>query len=296
MAELPGYNPAMIPVRLDDKQARVGALDLPFECIRLRLLWRVDDDQKPGGHAYVLDDDDDTVTIVGLQHEVIDQQGMLALLGTVDERLDVDEDRNWTIWRPPEDGTHLFGDLGALGELLRGRHLRLLDAASGLAPTNWRLPPESFLRAPVGAWAQDLLGVDWPERWEASALRERFLAARRGHRLAFTGCRYGSIHAGSGQDRTAAVFLSEDAGGTWTDLPWRLSKRQARSSYGRWCFPPEELLGVRFEPELVIEWDDPWILWEPGREWQATWDGEVWRMKTRSRALALLRSWSGGRR
>ncbi len=287
----------MIPVRLDDSQARIGALTLPLERIRLRLLWRADENSKeaPIGHAYALDAGDGVVEIVTLEHGVIDQQGMLALLKTVDRRLNADEERTWTPWRSPADTKSLSCDLGALGELLRDRRLHVLDAATGRAPTTRCLPQEAFLRAPVATWARHLLGITWPERWEAQILRGSFLAARRGERLVFTGCRYGSIHADSGQDRTAAVFLSEDGARSWTDLPWRLSERQARSSSGRWCWPPEELLSVRLEPDLVVEWDDPWIVWDPGNEWRATWDGEIWHMAKRSGMGAWPRNRGGSK-
>ncbi len=274
----------MIPVDFDDGQARVGALTLPLGRIRLRLLWRAgESSEEPlAGHAYVLEAGDGTVEILGLVHGVIDQTGMLALLETVDERLDGDRLRTWTSWCAPDDTASLFCDLGALAELLRDRRLRVLDAATGHAPTTWRLPPESFLRTPVATWARHLLGIDWPERWEARVLRGRFQAARCEERLVFTGCRYGSIHAHAGQDRTAAVFLSEDSGRSWTELPWRLSQRQARSSSGRWCWPPEELRSVRLDGGLVVEWEDPWIDWDPGDEWRARWDGELWHMEKRS--------------
>lgn len=270
----------MVPVELDDRQARIGTLTLPFDRVRLRLLWRTEGDVARG-HAHVLCARDDAIDFVGLEHGVIDQAGMLELLDIVDRRLAADKLRTWTPWSPPEGGTSVTGDVGALAELLRGRRLRVLDAATGLPPVTWRPPPEPFLRAPVAAWARHLLGIDWPERWEAPVLRGRFLAVSRGPRLAFAGCHYGSKHAGAGQDRTAAVFLSEDGGRAWSELPWRLSRRQAGSSAGRWCWPPEQLLAVRLEPDLAVDWDDPWIDWEPGDEWRAVWEGERWRMEKR---------------
>ncbi len=306
----------MIPVHLDDRQARFGALTLPLERIQLRLLWRFSEDgQETGGHAYAIDNAG-RLEIICLEHGVFDQSGMLELLKTVDRCLDTDRAHGWIDWRPPDDDTtSLYGDLGMLGEILRGRRMRVLDAATGHLPTTWRLPQESFLRGPVAAWARHLLGVSWPERWEAQVLRGRFQGARHGDHLVFTGCRYGSLHDDSGQDRTAAIFFSEDSGGSWRELSWRLNPRQTRTPAGRWCWPPEELLSVRVDPFLMIEWDDPWIPWEPGNEWLAIWGEDqhlrpdrltvfadpsssgsqppCWTMKRRTGIEAWLRYWFG---
>ncbi len=286
----------MIPVQLDDRQARVGALTLPLKRIRQRLLWRFSEGgRKTGGHAYAIDDAG-RLEIICLEGGVFDPSGMLELLKTADRCLDADGARDMIEWRPPDDeSTLLYCDLGALGEILRGRRLHVLDAATGDPPTTWRLPQESFLRRPVAAWARHLLGVRWPERWEAQVLRGRFHGARHGDELVFSGSRYGSLYDDCGQDRTAAVFLSEDGGGSWRELPWRLNPRQTRTPGARWCWPPEELLSVHIDPCLVIKWDDPWIPWTPDNEWLALWAEDqpfVDLRPGRSTAFDSL-SWSG---
>ncbi len=304
----------MIPVQFDDRQARIGALTLPLERIRLRLLWRADESNReaPGGHAYVLDAGDGAIDIVGLEHGVIDQRGMLALLKLIDRQLDADEDRTSTIWRPPQDNPTVYCDLGGLAELLRGRRLRVLDAATGRPPTTWRLPPEPFLRTPVATWARHLLGVDWPAHWEAPALCGPFLADRRGEYLVFSGARYGTIYPETGQARIAAVFVSKDAGRSWSELPWRLYTLQdlrdevhlvgdparwpVRSGTtwnpaGRWCWPPEELLSITAQVGPWIEWVDDWIPEGLGNVWQALWSEKGWAIKKRPRMETWLRYW-----
>ena len=129
-----------------------------------------------------------------------------------------------------------------------------------------------------------LLGdVDWPQDLEGQALRGRFVAAHEGDRMALCACRYGSIHSDAGQDRTAAVFLSADSGRSWDELGWELNAEQRSTSAARYCWPPEQIDRVTLGETVRIEWEDPWIDWEPGTEWLGVWqaDQRVWRMEER---------------
>ena len=177
----------------------------------------------------------------------------------------------------------MIGDAGALLDGLQGRRLQhqTLMGEEGTDIFSGAFP-EDFLRAPVATHARRLLGdVAWPDALEGQTLRGRFAATRDGDRMALCACRYGSIHADAGQDRTAAVFLSDDGGRTWDELGWELTAIQQGTSSAKYCWPPEQIDRVTLEETVVIEWEDPWIDWEPGTEWRGVWqaDQRVWRME-----------------
>ena len=197
--------------------------------------------------------------------------------------------RRRTIWRDPSGAWTFFGDLGAVRAGLLGREVELrLGAEVGpLAPL-----PTDFLRRPVSSLVEAVAGpVRWPAELEAEhvcvGLRGP-LAARRGGEIIVCAARYGSIHAASGQDRTAAIWRSETGAEGWTELPWTLAPtlRQRASGVHRSCWPPEQVDRIELGAagEITVDWVDPWIDWEPGTEWRGRWDpGQArWTMASRT--------------
>ena len=188
-------------------------------------------------------------------------------------------------WRDPSNSWSIAGDLGEAQAALRNRSMET-HLAPGVAP----LPPmpEAFLRRPMGSLVRAKAGhVLWPEVWEASTISPGLagpLVLRAGSTVIVCAARYGSRFADSGQDRTAAIWRSEDGGLRWTELPWRLGLLSRISPSGRWNWPPEQVRKLCSADPLTIEWHDPWIDWEPGTEWRASFDlakGQ-WKMKARS--------------
>jgi hypothetical protein len=74
----------------------------------------------------------------------------------------------------------------------------------------------------------------------------------------------------------SAVYESPDGGATWTRLPWRLHPTRRVTFWGLTGDWPPDLLVTLSERAgaLVLGWEDPWVPWEPGAEWEATWDPE----------------------
>lgn len=192
-------------------------------------------------------------------------------------------DRAW--WKQPDGRWAFSGDLGRVLELLVGRELVCERGDDGeLLPEL----PERFLRRPIACMVEAAIGpVEWPRSCDAEHVRvgpAGIRAARKGPLIAIAAARYGSLHEGVGQDRTAAIWCSYDHGASWIELPWVLDPAQAHSPAGQCCWPPEELLAVALiDGEPVIEWEDPWIDWEPGNAWRAVWRSGPgnWRMQIR---------------
>jgi hypothetical protein len=183
--------------------------------------------------------------------------------------------RRYVSWREPGGVFIYSADLGAVEQALRGRPLAF-ESGDGEPP-----PPldEAFLRAPVHASiAAKLPGVPWPPEVDASELRFAYgrpVCAREGALVAVTAARYGSAYTAGGQDRTAAAFLSSDAGASWRELPWTQHEVPEEQS----CWPPETIDRARFEGgTLVLRWEDPWFDWEPGHAFEGRWNaaGERW--------------------
>jgi hypothetical protein len=258
------------------------------------VLWRRDEgtDHALRGHGYLLVRDG-AALLVRLSHGVVDHAQMMALHARASALLvpssGVGKIRAWTCWFEPSGRWSFTMDAGAVEAALCGRPLVDLPGPDRSAPGPSDLP-EAFLRDPVGALVERVAGsVVWPASWRGAELCPRFASARSGDLVVVSGCRYGSVHAGGGQDRTAAVMLSTDGGLTFVELPWTLPLSQRMTPSGQWCWPPEQLDRVHVAPGddgpvVRVEWDDPWIDWEPGDEWQATWDPvrQLWRMATRS--------------
>jgi hypothetical protein len=184
--------------------------------------------------------------------------------------------REWTNWYPPESAWSLTMDAGRVADALRDKRVVHEELAGPDASTVIAGFPETFVRDPVATIIRHLAGIEWPPHLGAHVLRPRFHHARRGDTTVITGCRYGSRHADAGQDRTAAVFIERERGAGWDELPWDLPLRQRLTPSGQFCWPPEQIDRV----EIVdsegaasprIEFDDPWIVFEPGTEWRATW-------------------------
>lgn len=264
---------------------------LHLEQIVLRLLWSEGEgDAARRGHAYLLDRGSGPLELVLLQHGLVRHAEMMELLARVDARLPPADGpvklRASTWWSAPGPLRWSFtGDAGALADHLRGRSLVVRREQDPAEPRWPDQLPLDFLADPVGTLVRTLIGdLHGSTTWDANALRPRVLAARAGDLVVVCACRHGSIHADAGQDRTAAVFVSRDGDRSFVELPWRLSPAQAASSAGRFSWPPEQIDRVVLtDDQLVIEWDDPWIDWEPGNEWLARWDAAagLWTMRTR---------------
>ncbi len=264
-----------------------------FELGRVRacLLWSIDDaiEHAPGGHAYLIDGSDvrAPLELVRFAHGEVEPEALKSLHERVAARLGPDpERRRWVTWRPPDSRMSLTMDAGVVEAALAGRALVHRSRPNLAELGGWPELPEDFVRDPVGAWVHRELGaLDWPTAWRAGALRPRFVGARAGDCAVMTGCRHGSRFAEIGQDRTAVVFVSTDAGASFTELPWRLGLAQQLGPGGQSCWPPEQIDRVRVTPTIdgvvvEIDWDDPWIDWEPGTEWTARWSPGtgVWTM------------------
>lgn len=265
----PPRDPAKLARTTVDPELVTLALAAP-----LRVLWRFG---TQAGHAYV-SVGENVATWLELTHSPETTPVLLTLLERWQARHDqelgaLERLRASTSWHPPgRAGWSFVVDAGALETLLRGR---TLATQALLGPARNTELPESFLREPVRASVRALLGdVHWPPELDARAVRPEFRHTREGDVLALTACRYDSKHRDAGQDRTAAIWLSRDAGASFSELPWRLPLRQRVSAAGQFCWPPEQIDGVfleRVDGELspTIEWEDPWIAFEPGSEWRA---------------------------
>jgi hypothetical protein len=247
-----------------------------------RIFWRASEgNEGPAAHAY-LSTESGSPVLLHLVHHADTTPGMQEILkewqAIHPDASETARLRAITTWRPPASAWSFSMDAGAVEkELTRGelRHEHVLgpDASSALSQL-----PEAFLRAPVSTIIRSLLGdVAWPPDLDASVLRPDFRHARHESDVVVTGCRYGSKHASAGQDRTAAVFWSKNGGRAWQELEWKLPLSQRLTPSGQSCFPPEQIDRVRFERlhgELVpvVEWEDPWIAFEPGSEWQAHYE------------------------
>lgn len=225
------------------------------------------------GHAYLFARDD-VVECWALQHAKERTAGMVERLNRWQAaHPESDEVRlRRCHWRQPDGPYGFNADLGHLQRLLRGRAWSL-EAAFGTPPPVF---PESFLRAPVRTRIEAALpGIRWPAEWNSEVLRFAYgspTVARDGDRVVVCAARYGSEYTDMGQDRTAAVFLSGDGGQTFEELPWA----QEVIPEGQTCWPPETIARPRFEEgRLVAPWEDPWIDWEPGFEWEGTWDPDA---------------------
>jgi hypothetical protein len=243
------------------------------------------------GHAYLLPGEQ-RLEFAVLVHSEAATPRMLELLDRWKSlhRAESDSGRQ-TDWRVPDSEWRLCMDAGAWQRAVGDRPLSVLqvhgpDAGAVLAGL-----PLDFLRAPVPWVVRSLLGdVAWPRWLSADVLRPGFAHALSDETLALTACRYGSRHADAGQDRTAAVFLSRDGGRSWMELSWKLPLRQRFTPSGRWSWPPEQIDRVWLAPAggvlaPVIDFEDPWSVFEPGREWRARWrpGSEHWVMEVRKR-------------
>lgn len=267
----------------------------------VRMLWRSElaGDDGVGGHAYLVVSETDA-TFLHLVHSPRTTPAMVVLLAeweamhpAADE---IEQLRLLTTWRPPGELDWSFSvDAGRLETLLEGRsvhHVQLEGPEQSELLT--RMPVE-FLRAPVATWVRAQLGeVTILPSWNAATLRPYFQSARSGESLAFSGCRYGSASSSPGQDRTAAVWLSEDGGQSFEELPWVLPQAQRGSPGAALSFPPEQIDRLAFEPTaggqaLRVEWEDPWIAYEEGSAWTAEWQpgAEQWVLSERAGLWSL---------
>jgi hypothetical protein len=257
--------------------------------IVLTMLWSCDDER---GHAHLIDRGSGPLELLRLEHRRVVHDEMMALHAAATARLapgspeQLRAQTRW--WSPDEPRWSFFVDAGRLQAALEGGGLIHRAAPRFAEPTRWTDLPEAFLRDPVAVWVAHELGeVRWAAALGAAELRPEFHGARAGEWVALAACRYGSRHAGHGQDRTAAVFLSTDGGQRFEELPWELIPAQRSSDAAEACWPPEQIPRLRLFPPAAaveIEWDDPWIDWEPGTEWMARWDGAArrWTMARRN--------------
>lgn len=198
---------------------------------------------------------------------------------------DLERLRAQVAWYPPETQRFSFHMDGGAVERLLADAVLVHRHVLGPDPGSFADLPEEFLRAPVRACIRSLVGeLAFGELPNADEVRPYFHHARSGDTLAISACRYGSRHADAGQDRTAVIWLSRDAGRRFTELPWTLPLAQSITPSGQCCWPPEQLDRIVLDAgRLEVEWEDPWIAYEPGHEWAATWDAreQHWVMKVR---------------
>lgn len=244
------------------------------------LLWTEGEgrDDARRGHAYLFARTGE-LECLSFQHAPDRTPGMVARLRRWQARhpaSPAEALRQRCSWTEP-DGPYSFrADLGQVQRLLRGRALVVRSGDDEPPPTL----PETYLRAPVRRSIEAALpGARWPERWDASQLRFAYgspwVASEGGTRVVCA-ARYGSAYARSGQDRTAAVFLSHDGGQEWEELGWAQSATPPEQS----SWPPETVRPRLENGELALTWEDPWSDWEPGYAFEARWDPEhgEWRV------------------
>jgi hypothetical protein len=255
----------------------------------LHLMWSLDEGSEHArrGHAYVFAELE-RARWVSLEHGPAATPQMLEILvrwQAAHPPTPTSELRRVTQWSDPGGRWRFHGDLGGLRELLMTRELVLDAGAESTAP----LPelPTQFLREPIGCLVRAQLGaLDWPAAFEAPAVCVGplgIISARHSAQLVVCAAHPGSIHAGSGQTRTAAVWCSDDDGASWRELGWKLDpdREQPRS------WPPEQIERVSaigtIEGAPAIEWADPWSDWEPGDQWLGVWDpaAQRWSVSTR---------------
>lgn len=211
------------------------------------------------------------------RHGPASTPGMLARL----ERWEAQHGKRGTAnWRNPRGGWRWTGDLGAVVERLQGRDLTLEgDLVDQVDEAFLRAPARSIITAKLES-ADARLPEPWPSCWTAKELRfgpGQPKVSRGTGWVVMTAARPGSAYSHVGQRRTAAVFMSRDEGKTYDELPWVLDPKSKTS-----CWPPETLLSGWVDGKDVrIEWEDPWIDWEPGEEWLGVYDGSSWRISTR---------------
>lgn len=273
-------------------------LRFDLEQVVAQLVWSIDEcsDHAVRGHAYLVRDDDrEKVDLLRIEHGRVDHDEMMALHAAVEVRLQPDaaarKSERLDFWQDPRHPRFSFHmKAGDVERALTGRRLVHRARPSYADETTWPDLPEDFLRDPVGIFVAHYVGaVLWRSDWRADVLRPHFRGARSGDLIVVTARRPGSKFEGSGQDRTAAVFLSVDAGVRFTELPWQLVPEQRDTWFARSCWPPEDVFRVRVEaapdgPNIEIEWDDPWIDFEPpGTEWVARWEraSGCWTMRER---------------
>ncbi|KIG15497.1 hypothetical protein DB30_05520 [Enhygromyxa salina] len=257
-----------------------------LEQAELQLLWSLDEgtDHARRGHAYVFAEPQ-RARWVSLEHSPSATPHMLELLARWQAAHPPSEDaklRRMTHWADPAGRWRFHGDLGGVRELLGTLPLvhELGDASASSLPEL----PEAFVREPIGCLVRAQLGpLDWPAALEAPQVCVGplgLVSAREHTQVVVCAARPGSIHAGSGQTRTAAVWRSEDEGRSWAELGWELDPDHEQPR----AWPPEQVEGVRLDAaDVVIEWDDPWIDWESGDQWRGVFvhADQRWRVSTR---------------
>ncbi|PRQ03219.1 hypothetical protein [Enhygromyxa salina] len=254
----------------------------------LHLLWSLDEgaDHARRGHAYVFADPP-RARWVSLEHSPATTPQMVEIMAAwqaAHPQTPALELRRITQWAEPGGRWRFRGDLGGLRQLLAT--LELVDDGSAMSESP-PLPelPVAFLRAPITCLVHARLGqVDWPAALEAPEVCVGPLGIVSAHadddKLVVCAARPGSIHAGSGQTRTAAVWCSDGGGAGWRELGWALDPNHEQPR----AWPPEQIERVELVAgSPVIAWDDPWIDWESGDQWLGTWAPaeQRWRVSIR---------------
>jgi hypothetical protein len=255
-----------------------------LEQAELFMIWTLDEgsEQARRGHAYVFAERERARWIT-LEHSSATTPKMLEILTSwqaahpMTPELEV---RRRMHWADPSGRWRFTGDLGDVREMLLTRELVQETYAFGEAgPSTDELPPlpEEFLAGPITCLVRARFGpLDWPAQFEAPHVclgPVGLVSARAGDELVVCAARPGSIHAGSGQTRTAAVWCSHDGGAQWEELSWDLDPDYEQPA----SWPPEQIERVSLrggpDPKAVpaIEWEDPWSAWEPGDQWRAVW-------------------------
>lgn len=277
-----------------------GRTPFKFELERVvaQFLWAIDEcsEQAVRGHAYLVRrDHGNMLDLLRVEHGRVDHDEMMALHAAVAVHLQPDaaarKSERLEFWKDPRDPRFSFHmRAGDVEKALTGCRLAHRSRPGYADESDWPGLPEDFLRDPVRVCIEHYVGaVSWPSAWRANALRPHFRGARSGSFVVVTAARFGSKFERDGQDHTAAVFLSVDAGSRFIELPWQLAPEQQETWFATSCWPPEDVFRVRVEAaqdglSIEIEWDDPWIYFEPpGTEWIARWEQAtgVWTMRER---------------
>lgn len=273
------------------------APDPNLEQAELCLIWSLDEGSEHArrGHAYVFAEREQA-RWVALEHSPSATPQMLEILARWEAAhppTPALELRRTTQWVDPATRWRFHGDIGGVRELLLTRRLVRDTHEFGQGEPPEPLPeplleplpelPQAFLTAPIACLVRAQLGpLDWPSRLEAPDVcvgPRGLVSARMGDELVVCAARPDSIHAGSGQTRTAAVWCSHDGGARWEQLSWALDPDHDRPP----SWPPEQIERVSFDSGApVIEWEDPWSDWEPGYQWRGVWSPSEarWRVTT----------------
>lgn len=123
----------------------------------------------------------------------------------------------------------------------------------------------------------------WPDRLLDAVMNPDVTLRISDTRALIAGQRPASSRFDPAQTHTAAIFETKDRSRTWNELPLRIVLHQYILPRAWFNWPPEAIDRIDLEHGFVtIHFEDPWIVWEPGRRWKAHW------IERRRRWLSVL--------